>query len=744
MQKVKIKDMTGQALAPRWKAAAVYVMAVVLCLLTLVWALKLWQADLRVPFTYYSEANFNSLLIKTILDFGWHLSNPAMAMPSGLDLRDVPMADNNFLFLLIKLIGLFTKDYPLVINLFFLLTFPLTTLSALWVLRQFNISCFPALIASLLYTFLPFHFIRGQHHLFLSAYFLVPLAVMVILWVASGTVSLVDEMTGKFDVSPGRPKLILSIVICLLISASGTYFAYFACFFLVIAGILLALRSKNLRCLVLPGLLIGVIFGGLIINLLPNILYMRQHGETPIIRRHVIEAEIYSLRISQLILPVSGHRLFLMAKVKAAFNQRLFINENDDASLGAIGTIGFLTLLGWLLPKKPELKGIEEDGTGGVISHLSIFNIAAVLLGTFGGLSAIVALIITTKIRAYNRISIYIAFFSLFTLALLLDRFACRHLKSGNQRIAFKVCLAIALVLGLYDQTSPRFVPDYAKIKAEFLSDKNFMSKLQAALPSGAMVFQLPFVPFPEQPKVNKMFDYDHARGYLHTHGLRWNYGAMKGRDGEIWQKLVSSKPAKEMIETIALARFQGIYLNRNGYAETRPKIEVEIEDELSQPPLVSEDGKLVFFDLKDYHQKLREKYADAAWEAKREEALHPLLFVWSNGCSELEGTMENNFRWCASTGELQITNGANKPRQVKFEMGFTTENEANLWINGSLLNEHLNTGPAPRQFAKSVVIPPGKFSINFKSDARRVLAPGDFRHLVFRINNFKVLWELP
>ena len=45
----------------------------------------------------------------------------------------------------------------------------------------------PAIFAALLYTFLPYHFVRGEHHLFLAAYFTVPLAVLMTLWVAAGT-----------------------------------------------------------------------------------------------------------------------------------------------------------------------------------------------------------------------------------------------------------------------------------------------------------------------------------------------------------------------------------------------------------------------------------------------------------------------------------------------------------------------------------------------------------------------------
>ncbi|MBS1787267.1 MAG: hypothetical protein JST85_06070 [Acidobacteria bacterium] len=716
---------------------AAYALAVVLTLLFVTLSLKLWQADLRVPLTYYGEANYNAMLIKGILNFGWHVQNPAMAAPGELDLRDVPMMDNNMLFALIKLIGLFTRDFGLTLNLFYLLTFPLVTLSAMFALRQLGISTLSAIFASVLYSLLPYHFVRGEHHLFLSAYFLVPLAVMMVLWLAMGTLSLVDS-SGKFRVNWREPKLIGSVIICLLISAGGTYYAFFTCFFLVLAGCVAAISRRNWRCLILPAAMIAIIFGGLMANLLPSVLYLRQNGNTPIVRRAAIDAELYSFRLSQFLLPVSGHRIALLAKLKAAFNQRQFINENDDTTLGIVGIVGFITLFGWLLIRKPEFGRLETDGSSGLISNLSMLNLAAVLLGTFGGLSALVALVITPKIRAYNRISIFIAFFSLLTVAWLLDRFAIRFVKPASRQIAFAICLLIGLMVGVFDQTSARFIPDYAKNKTEFDSDQRFMHQLQASLPAGAMIFQLPFVSFPESPKVGRMFDYDHARGYLHSEGLRWSYGAMQGRDDEAWQKLLTSKPASEMIEAVTLSGFQGIYLNRDGYTDS--KVESEIEAVIGRPQFISDNGRLVFFDLRNLESQLRAKYGDQ-FPAKREEALHPLLLVWVEGCSELEGTPDNPYRWCSAIGELEITNGAAQPRQVKLETAISTENQATLSISG-LLNEQVKTSKEPLTFSRTFTIPPGKHHIHFRSDAQRVLAPGDFRYLVFKLGNFKVTTE--
>lgn len=216
----------------------------------------------------------------------------------------------------------------------------------------------------------------------------------------------------------------------------------------------------------------------------------------------------------------------------------------------------------------------------------------------------------------------------------------------------------------------------------------------------------------------------------------------MKGREQEIWQKQVAAKPTKEMIETVALSGFQGIYLNRNGYAENPSKVEAEIEKELGNPQLLSEDGKLVFFDLRDYFRRLGEKYPAPELEARREDSLHPLMIVWSNGCSELEGPADSSFRWCSAIGELQVYNRLQRAKRVRFEMAISTQDEANLWINSALLTDQISTSAAPKLFSRSISIPPGMHTINFKSDARRVLEPGDFRYLVFKINNFKMTVE--
>lgn len=121
-----------------------------------------------------------------------------------------------------KLISLFIPDYASVLNLYFLLTFPLTTVISLFVMRKLNFSNTVSLIGSLLYSFMPYHFLRGEAHLFLSAYYLIPLMILLI----------VNIMSNDRD-NYGAKKKLYSLFICLLLSSSGVYYAFLYVFCLL-------------------------------------------------------------------------------------------------------------------------------------------------------------------------------------------------------------------------------------------------------------------------------------------------------------------------------------------------------------------------------------------------------------------------------------------------------------------------------------------------------------------------------
>src|SRR5205814_2292803 len=109
-------------------------------------------------------------------------------------------------------------------------------------------------------------------------------------------------------------------------------------------------------------------------------------------------------------------------------------------------------------------------------------------------------LLVSPQIRAYNRISIFIAFFSFFAVALLLDKLGRKCEGSTRRRLGFQALLAVLLALGIADQTTWLLVPQYTPLKTAYQQEKEYVRRVEASVPSGAMIFQLPYTAFPEHP----------------------------------------------------------------------------------------------------------------------------------------------------------------------------------------------------------------------------------------------------
>jgi hypothetical protein len=703
----------------RIKRASLYITAAVLCVLILCVFFKIWRADLRVPFYYSGDSLFYSMFVRGTIDNGWYWRNPALGAPDGQVLYDFPGLDNA-VAIGIRLLSVFTHNTWLVLNLFYLLTFPLITLASLYAFRQFKFSYLPALVCSLLYAFLPYHFMRNETHFLLSAYYAVPLAVMVLLWVAAGALELRTK------------KFIVAVIACVIAGSSGIYYPFFSCYLLLIAGAIGSLKLRRLQPLGMALIMIALTCATIVINLSPSFIDKYRHPRSEVLLRSPAEAERYGLRISQLVLPISDHRIARFDRIKRLHNSSTTITENDTSSLGLIGSIGFLALLVQLLLRKellPDPISLFRD--------LSMLNIFAVLLGIIGGFGFLFAVLVSSAIRSYNRISTYIAFFSLMAVALGLESL---YRRMSKQRIVFYVLVGTIFIGGFLDQTAHYFVPDYSRTRDDFVNDAEFVNRIEASVPAGAMIFQLPYVPFPENGPTHQMKDYDHFRGYLHSKNLRWSYGTMKGGPGDRAQQRVAQLPPAEFVEALVSVGFSGIYLDRNGYEDGGAAMESELSKILQSNPVVSTNGRLLFFNLTDYGRSLREKISDSEWQAKRDSSFYPLLLDWTGGFSGLETSPGKTWRWCSNEGELRLNNTSKRPRTISLEMSFATGNqEINDFFISGLISEQMKVGSALVPYSKTVVVPPGEWVIKFRSTAKRVDAPLDPRFLVFRIENFKM-----
>jgi hypothetical protein len=542
-----------------------------LALLIACLVLEVWNADLEVPFDYSGDAAFTAAVVKNAVDDGALWTNDELGAPRGQELYDFPVfAGDNAQLAMVRAIGLVVRD-PIAFNLFYLLTFALAALTAYAVLSRLQVGLPAALAAAVLYALLPYHFLRGEDHLFLAAYWAVPLGCFLVLSV------LADAPL----VTPIRSRKTLAIVAaCLVIGSAAVYYAAFTLVLLAFAAVLAAVARRSRRPLVTAAVLGAAIVAALVVNFAPAVVDRVREGSNPAVERFAFETEVFSLRPLQLVLPIRGHRVDFLGDLTERYEKQIGVTEASSAALGVVGAVGLAVLLVTLLvavvrPGPPEGEPL--------LRYAAVSALVALLFGMTGGLAPVISYLISPQLHAWNRISVFIAFFALLAVALLVDRL--------RGWVVWAVAAAL-VVVGALDQTSGSMTPRYADVKREWKSDGAWVADVDSALPDHATILELPYVPFPSSPPVGRMVDYDHVRPYLHSDDLRWSYGAMKGRSEDLGDDL------DDHVRQAPSFGYDAVMVDRFGYPDNGAAVEADLRAIAKAAPIESSDGRRVLYVL--------------------------------------------------------------------------------------------------------------------------------------------------
>ena len=651
-------------LSPAWTEVGWAALAVVLTIVGLVVVLRLWRADLGVPFRYDGDAIFNLTTAKGLIDHGWWFSNPNLGAPFGQDLHDFAMGGDHLHLLALKLLGVVTGDAVVSTNLYFLLSFPLSALTAFAVLRWLRVGAGPAVVCSVLFALTPFAFLRGELHLLLMPW-PVPLAAYLVLAGWRGTAFERRPATSGLPAWATR-RTVLTLAACVVVGSTGSfYYPVFAIVLVAGAAALGFLAARSRRNLVLGGVIVATVAGVSALNLLPTTIYSLEHGRNEsVAKREAWESEFHGLKLAQMVLPVEDHRVRPLADLKKEYADTTTPrapSESFSSTLGLVATVG----LAWLLLVALAALAARPVEIDSRTRQLSGSALMALLVGTVGGLGAVFAFAVTPQLRGLNRISIFIAFFSLAALALLLDR-AGRRLASGP---LFAALLAATLVVGLYEQTSDAFIPDYDRLEADYRADEDLVRAIERRLPGQAEVLQLPAVPFPESQDLNRLKDYELSRPYLHSDRLRWSYGAMKERRPADWQWAMPEEP-RALAAAAAASGFGGIYVDRQGYSDHARRLEAGLARTLGAPPIVRPGRQVAFFELRGYRNRLAPRGGREDLSALRAATLRPLRLEQADGRLVRQPAGKAAVTDVSGTARLRIVNPTSRPRRARIALG--------------------------------------------------------------------------
>ena len=577
------------------------VMAVVLAIGAIGYVCWRWSVtpeNLQLPFVYMGFDDFETYVdVTNIRDTGWLWHSTRLGAPFGAEFHDFPVIFlHNFDELLFKVLLLFTSNVFEVVNIAFLLTPVFSSWAAYFVLRELRISRLLAACGALTFAFLPFYFLRNELHMMLTLYSFVPLVFWLCVFAYRG------EILRTFHFRMFCRRDWLALFFCLLIANNGTaYWQAFSCFFLLITAILAATDRQDWHAGLPAMRALGIILVVFALCLTPAAYQNHVQGNNfEPAQRSAVEVDNGGLRLTAMLLPRELSWDKADRKVDA---------YHRDAHSDAATYIGPLAAVGVIFLFVPLFWRKEWEDVTGLFSRLTL---AALLLAMVGGVASIVTVFLAPGVllRVYYRISIYLAFMGIWLVCFSLGRWQFGK-KYKKLFLVGVVCLFAWNLLAQYPQDDSRdYVapkdalpsfspPDYARIRSDFTSDRDFVQYLEAELPAGAMIYQLPYHRFPEGGAVERMFDYQLFIGFLHSRQLRWSYGGMKGRPGDLWPRELAQRPMAEQISQLRATGFAGIYVDCRAYKpEALQALTEELTALLGEDAQMSSNGNLAFWRL--------------------------------------------------------------------------------------------------------------------------------------------------
>jgi hypothetical protein len=557
-------------------------------LLLAISVMGLWHWDLSVPMVYTGEDDtWQLVLTKVLVDTGWILDNPFLGAPDIAHWHYHSAAQTSALHSVIMLaLSNFIDDAVRLQQTYYILNFSLISLSSYLACRLLGIAKFAAFAVALLFAFTTYR-IGSMFLAYLSNYSAIPLALVPIFWIFTGEFReyFPTGQTVKAGISRlFRSKIFwISLACVLLVTLSDGYYAFFT---LLLLGFATAMRAaygdiKSPVSLLAPLLLIVTLISVALAMTLPLTSYQHAHREEfypggkvdPELIKRPMEAEVYSTSLKMLVAPIISHHI----KEIGHLGQHM-MNTSDEARkfpiispsvpLGTIASILFLSSL-IVLTMLILRQAIPDNRKIGFPSFLENNSIlwAAIALSVFiflssisGGIGTLIALIYPT-IRAYSRFPLFLIF-CLFVGAGAAITAYVQDATKLKFRVAIGVTLALTL-FGLYDQ-----IPNYAAKgigdpQIRFLAERSFVRKIEAALPTGAMVYQYPHSQYISNNKYYGWGKFSHIRLYLHSKDLRWSNGASKNSPVENWHERIASLPFTNLITEVEAAGFHGFMIDR-------------------------------------------------------------------------------------------------------------------------------------------------------------------------------------
>jgi hypothetical protein len=464
------------------------------------------------------------------------------------------------------------------------------------------LACRPlwAAVGGLAFGISPYVFAQSPHHITVSYAWHIPLFLLVWRWVST-----------EPGIEPRSRRWWQACGIGAIAGVQNIYYTNILCQLTLLGSVIQYIRNRYRPALLSALAVIGTAAIAFALMNLDTWTYKLVHGpnEGALVREYKW-LEIYGLKIKDLFVPPVTHRSETLANFSKAHRQAAPLLDEGASYQGIVGLACLLWLTGTAV--SCMIRGREKD-----VPIEAWWVLWIVLMFTTGGINAVIAATTGfTMFRGGCRYSIVILAITLLWAARRLSEMqgdAERKHSAGRIDWRWLTAAAIACLVILWDQVPRAPTAEVrATIDRQVAADREFTEKMEASLPQGAMVFQLPVMEFPESP-IPGVPPYDHFRPYLFSKHLRFSFGSHKGREREKWQPAVQAKlfegasldqqagmirvnqaNAKAAVDELKRLGFSAIYVNRNGFPDRGKGLEdTLLELGYTKPPIRNATGDL-------------------------------------------------------------------------------------------------------------------------------------------------------
>ena len=555
--------------------------------------------------------------IDKISNIGW---------PGGTYLELYPQNDELFVFIISIFYKLFNLTIPVSVMALVLLKFPLASVSFYVLIRILGTSRIISAISSVAFAFIPYSLIRAEGHLMLAQIWVIPLATALPFYLFLKIANESVHLTKKLSL------FALAMFSGLITGLAGSYYFVFS-IILTLSFLLFdmsnavsltsiereaqhqltlkATRRRNLSIFVANKFSIYVLYFliscfSFFITSFDNLAAEKSISNIFLIRdsRVPVESLIYS-----------GNLLSLFSDLYYFIDKITQLNLTSIASqyyswessgIGPYASILLFVVLSVIL-----YRNFYPNLDVSFPSKKLFFPLLLLLLFFFQGLGGfIVAEFLTPSLRAWGRISIYIAFLCLIILVLFVNELLKLRSELFLRGRVFLIPLSISLIYFLL--WNFLYIKDYnfhrisrETIVSTYDSEKQYndeiIQSLRSNFTSGCPIVVLPVYRFPEyDTPMDRLADSDLLSLSLADtkSKFKWNSGNVKWSQGdEYWAPLAMDIPpfASTSFETqVGYANKYGacaIALNQGMFDSKKNEVSAEILTKLNCPLIINKKG---------------------------------------------------------------------------------------------------------------------------------------------------------